>query len=405
MVERARFSAANGRGRGDVKAQIAPPSRRCASNSAKGKTMNKKTVWTIIGGGNGGQSMAGHLALMGFPVRLYDIFPATIDAINAQGGIEVGGVVEGFGALAMATSDIAHAIDGADIVVVVAPATAHREIARVCAPHLCDGQIVIVHPSATGGALEFRKVFDAEGCRAEVAIAETNSLLYACRAPTPGKAFIYGIKQNLVLATLPTRENPHVLSLVQQAFPSIVGGRNVLETSLGNMNAVMHPAPTILNTSLIESRHDWLYYVDGITPTVGAFVEALDAERVALAAAYGVSVPPAVAWYGLAYGVHAPTLSEITSKNPAYAEIKGQKEMRTRYLLEDIPTGLVPMIELAGLRNVNVEHMQLVARFGELLLGEDFSATERTLQSLGLNGLTPSEFDHFIETGERLSGR
>ena len=31
-------------------------------------------------------------------------------------------------------------------------------------------------------------------------------------------------------------------------------------------NAMMHPAPTLLNTSLIESGRDWLYYRDGITP-------------------------------------------------------------------------------------------------------------------------------------------
>ena len=60
--------------------------------------MNNNIVWAILGGGNGGQSLAGHLALMGYRVRLYDIFQQTVDAINEQGGITVSGVVEGFGA-------------------------------------------------------------------------------------------------------------------------------------------------------------------------------------------------------------------------------------------------------------------------------------------------------------------
>ena len=36
---------------------------------------NRKLTWAVIGGGNGGQSLSGHLALMDFTVRLYDIFP------------------------------------------------------------------------------------------------------------------------------------------------------------------------------------------------------------------------------------------------------------------------------------------------------------------------------------------
>ena len=360
-----------------------------------------ETVWAVVGGGNGGQSMAGHLAVMGYRVRLFDIFKETVDAINERGGIEVEGVVEGFGVLEEATVDIGEAVDGADIIVIVAPATAHATIARSLAPHLTDGQVVVAHPAATGGALEIRQILDEEGCAARIAVAETNTLIYACRAPSPGHACIHGIKKDLVLATLPACENERVLSMFQEAFPQTVGGRTVMETSLGNANAVMHPAPTLLNASLIESRHDWLYYLDGITPTVGTFVEALDAERLALASAYGITLTPILKWYAVAYGAEAPTLSEAVRKNPAYARITGQKQMRTRYLLEDIPTGLVPMIEFAALKDVAVERMRLVARFGEFLLGEDFFASGRTLEQLGIAGMSPKAFDRYLETGAR----
>ena len=77
---------------------------------------NSKLTWAVIGGGNGGQSLSGHLALMGFAVRLYDIFPQTIEAIRSAGGIQVDGVVNGFGKIELATTDIAQAIVGADIV-------------------------------------------------------------------------------------------------------------------------------------------------------------------------------------------------------------------------------------------------------------------------------------------------
>ena len=363
--------------------------------------MSKSTVWAIIGGGNGGQSLAGHLSIMGYKVRLYDVFPATVDAINAQGGIIVDGVVEGFGKPELVTLDIGEAIRGADAVMVVAPATAHKAIAKNCAPHLTDGQILIIHPGATFGSLEFRQVLDEEGCTAKVAIAETNSLIYACRSPKPGHASILGIKDDLIVATLPARENARALAMLQEAFPQIIGGKNVIETSLGNANAVMHPTPTLLNTSLIESRHEWLYYWEGITPTIGAFVEEIDRERVELGKAFGIEITPIREWYAKAYGVKADTLSEAVRRNPAYEKIKGQKDLRTRYLLEDIPTGLIPMIELGSLVGLPMERMQLIAKLGEYILHEDFVSTGRTLSNLGLAGMNKEQFEHFLETGEK----
>jgi opine dehydrogenase len=364
--------------------------------------MSRKTKWAIVGGGNGGQSVAGHLALMGYPVRLYDIFPNTVNRINEQGGIKIGGVVEGFGKLEFATLDMGKALAGADVVLVTAPATAHRTIARECAPHLTDRQIVIIHPSATCGALEFNEVLRKSGCGIDLPVAETNSLIYTCRSPRPGEAEILGIKQDLVLATLPADKNTRALECFQEAFPQIKAGRNILETGLGNANAVMHPTPSILNLSLIESRHEWLYYWEGITPTIGAFVEALDEERLALAKSFGLDLPSIREWYRLAYGVEGQSLSEVCRKNPAYEKVKGQKELRTRYILEDIPYSLVPMIELGRMQGLSMDRMDVIARLGQYLLRDDcFLANGRTLKNLGVDNMNSGQFIRFIQTGER----
>ncbi len=364
--------------------------------------MSKGTVWTIIGGGNGGQSMAGHLALMGYRVRLYDIFEETVDAINAMGGIHVDGVVEGFGEIEFATTDIAKAIKGADVLTVVAPAIHHKDIAENCLPFLQENQVVILHPGATCGALEVKNVLQAGGCKVNVPIAETNSLIYACRCEKPGYASIYGIKQDLKIATLPAKDNARVLEIMQAAFPQVTGAKNVLETSLGNANAIMHPSPTILNTSLIESEHQWRYYWDGITPTIGSFVESIDLERLAVGQAFGVQLESIMDFYRKAYQVEAATLSEAVSKNPAYEKVQGQKNIHTRYLQEDLPTGLVPMIELGKMRGIDVSRMETIARLGDYLLNEDYFNSGRTLNNLGLSEMSPEEFDHFIQTGERL---
>jgi len=365
------------------------------------KSTDSRLTWAVIGGGNGGQSLAGHLALMGFSVRLFDIFPETIAAIRTLGGIHVSGAVSGFGRLDLATTDIAQAIDGADIVMVVAPAVAHREIAANCAPHLADGQIIFIHPGATGGALEFNRVLREQKCDKAITLAEAESLLYACRSATPGHTTIFGIKNELMVAALPATATRSVVKLLNHAFPQLYGGANVLETSFSNANAMMHPAPTLLNTSLIESGYDWLYYWDGITPSIGAFVEALDEERLAVARAFGLKILGILQWYKVHYGVESQTLSDTVKQTQAYAEVKGQKTLHTRYLLEDIPTGLVPMAILGKRAGVEVPRMETVIKLGEFLTGRDLTSTGRTLENLGLAGMSLQEIREYVETGVR----
>jgi opine dehydrogenase len=358
-------------------------------------------TWAILGGGNGGQSAAGHLSLMGHGVRLYDIIPETVEAINSKGGIEIDGEVNGFGRIELATTDISQALIGADIVMIVTPALAHRDLARDCSPYLNDGQVVVLHPGATFGALEFRKVLDEEGCRAAVVVAETNSLIYACRSMRPGQASIFGVKHELTVAALPGQAIETVVDRLHTAYPQIQGGRSVFETSLANPNAMMHPAPTLFNTSLIESNRDWLYYWDGITPSIGAFVEEMDRERCRLGQALGQNLMPVLEWYHTAYGAKGGTLCEAVRNNPAYAGVKGQKSLLTRYILEDVPMGLTPMVSLGQKLGIQTLRMKAVVNLAELLLDRDLTTTGRTLANVGLADMTVAGIQHYVMTGER----
>jgi len=360
--------------------------------------VSTKPVWAVIGGGNGGQSAAGHLGILGFPVRLYDIFEETIREIKNRGGVKVGGVVEGFGPVELATTSIKDAVYGAEVIMVIAPALVHKDIARSLAPHLKAGQIIFIHPGATFGAIEFYREFATAGAPVNnLTIYEAQSLLYACRSESPGVVSIKGIKQKLVVAALPASKTEAAVAVLAEAFPQMIPGINVLETGLTNLNAMMHPGPSLLNTSLIESNHEWKYYLEGITPTIGNFVERLDKERVALGKAVGLELLGVLAMYHEMYGVEAPTLSETVRLNPAYKDIQGQKKVDTRYILEDIPMGLVPMVSLARKLGVPCRMMETIIRLGEDVLEKDLTSTGRTLESLGLADMSSAELMAFVE--------
>lgn len=202
-----------------------------------------KPVFAVLGAGNGGMAMAGHLALKGFEVRLYNRTAERIEAVCTTGAIQVIGgddesLPHGIGEVAMASTDIEHTLDGADIVMVVVPATGHRFIAEQCAPHLRDGQIVILHPGRTGGALEFYSIVRARKPGADVVIAEAQTLLYACRLMNLCQVRVFGMKRSVPLAALPAYRTPEVIDAIRPAFREFVPGDNVMKTSLDNIGAI-----------------------------------------------------------------------------------------------------------------------------------------------------------------------
>ena len=152
------------------------------------------------------------------------------------------------------------------MIMVVVPASGHGDIARSCAPHLRDGQIIILNPGRTGGALEFRQILNREGCTADVIMAEAGTLVFASRSTGPAQARIFRRKNAVSLAALPATRTGHVLETVCEAYPQFIPVPNVLHTSLDNMGAIFHPALTLLNAGWIErTKGDFQFYIDGIT--------------------------------------------------------------------------------------------------------------------------------------------
>ena len=355
----------------------------------------KNYKWALIGAGNGGQSMAGHLGIMGFSVKIYDVYKPVIDTIKEQGGIFVDGVVNGFGKVELATNDMKEALEDVDIVVVTLPSLYHASIAKACAPYLKDGQIVVLHPTATFGSLEFRKVLMDVNCTADIILADTQTLLYTCRSPKPGFASILGIKNVVLTAALPAKYNEKVISALNTAFPEFVPAENVLRTGLENLNSMMHPAPTILNTGRIDSHEDFLYYIDGITPAIGHYVEEMDKERIELGKAVGLKLTPITEWYGKMYDAKGDTLSELAKSTECYKKVKGQKTLLTRYVLEDIPNSLEPMVSLGHMLGVGVSKMETIVTLARGMLGDEI-VPGRTMASLGLEGMSVEQLNKLV---------
>lgn len=362
-----------------------------------------KTRYTVIGAGHGGKAMAAHLALMGFTVTLYNRTPDNIAAIKARGGIELesfDGGPRGFARLAAVTADMAEALTEADIIMVVVPSTAHADIAQSAAPHLRDGQIVVLNPGRTGGALEFARVLREKGCAADITIAEAETLIYASRSDGPAQARIFGIKEAVPVAALPATRTPRVLEALAPAYPQFIDGVSVLHTGLNNMGAIFHPALTLLNAGRIEStRGDFQFYIEGVTPSVARVLEVLDRERVTVAAALGIRARTALEWLKMAYDATGADLYEAIHNQPGYYGIKAPPTLNHRYITEDVPASLVPIAALGERYGVSVRGMDSIIRLACIIHRTDYWRRGRTLDKMGIDGMSVTEVTEYVMEG------
>lgn len=369
----------------------------------KGKFMEQQTRYTVIGAGHGGKAMAAHLGLMGFPVTLYNRTAANVAAIRSRGGVDLTSNmpdVAGFGPLRAVTSDMAEALAEAEVIMVVVPASAHRDIAIMAAPHLKDGQIVVLNPGRTGGAIEFAKVLRDQGCQADVTVAEAETLIYASRSEGPAQARIFRIKDAVPLAALPATRTGHVLEMLHPAYPHFIDGGNVLCTSLNNMGAIFHPALTLLNAGRIEStRGEFQFYIDGVTPSVARILESLDRERVTVASALGIRAQTAMEWLQKAYDARGSDLNEAIHNNSGYYGINAPASLEHRYIFEDVPMSLVPIAALGERFGVRVRAMESIIRLACIVHQTDYWRRGRTLDKLGLENLSVGEIMAYVNEG------
>jgi opine dehydrogenase len=350
--------------------------------------------------------MAADLALRDFPVRLWNRTAERIEAIQQRGGIDLAApeaaqISGGTGSPDLVTDNVGEALDGADVVMVVVPATAHADIARRCAPHLRDGQIVMLNPGRTGGVLEFRRVLAEEDCGAEVTLAEAETFVFASRITGPAQARIFTVKGSVGVAALPVHKTGDVLERVRPAYPQFVPADNVLQTGLGNVAVMFHPAVMIVNAARIEAGHgDFEYYHEGITPSVAEYLETVDDERRAIADVLGIRVFPVHKWLYISYDAAGRNLYEAVHANPGYKGIMAPTSLQHRYLLEDVPTSLVPMVSIGEQYGVDMSLMRSLVTVACKLMGHDFWAEGRTVQTLGIDGLTVRQVRQLVLAGD-----
>jgi opine dehydrogenase len=340
----------------------------------------------IIGAGNGGTAIAGDMTLAGHRCRLFECpeYASNLQPVIDQGGIHVTGIARtGFAKLGLATFDLSEATRGADLVMVTTQALAHERVARELAPHLSDDQTVILWPGS-GGTLAVRKVWKELGFNRRVFVAEGVTFPYCCRRlKGPGTVNIHRIDgPRMLVAALPATDTPAVLKALEGTYGHrVTPGVSILEPALYNVNIIVHPVGALLNMGRIEySRGEFWMYKEGITPSVKKVIDRMDAERSALFRALG--------YKPYTYDEVFRDCFDMSVAQFAVDSSQGPFSMQDRYVTEDIPMGATLSLSLGRKAGVAMPTYEAMIHLASVVNNTDFYASGRSLENLGLAGVS-----------------
>ena len=360
----------------------------------------------ILGAGNGGCAAAADLTLRGCQVRLFSRSESTLLPIIKSGGITlVEAGQERFAAPYFHSPHIIPVIDGVDLIIIAAPALAHEYLARSMARHLTDGQRILLNPGHTGGSLHFANLLRQAGVTAKIKLCETVTLTYICRMTGPARVEIYRRTTHLRCAAFPGRETVELVNEINEIFPNVVAAQNVLETGFSNINAIMHPAGMLGNAGWIEKTGgDFLYYREGITPAIAAWIEEVDRERLEIVRKLGLKPLRFVDIFCQA----GLTSEEARASGSVYRAINESEPNRTikspptldhRYLKEDVGYGLVPMAEIGRLLGVKTPVIDALITLASVANRTEYRQEGLTLEKMGLSGIRPENLANVLQEG------
>lgn len=351
---------------------------------------------TIMGSGNGASAAAFDWAVHGHEVAMWDFerFGDNIAAIAATGSLRCTGKLEGTAPIAYAGHDLAAALDGAELVLLVGPAYATSAMGAALRPHLRTDPAVVALPGSCGGAFVLKEALGLGVHDEEHLIGETQTLPYGTRLLEPGLVRITTrVQDGLLVAALPRTRTAELLARLQPVWPGFEAADSVLQTTLQNGNPVIHPAIMLLNAARIENTGgDFLFYTDGVTPAAARLIEAVDNERAAVGAALGVTiVPDPVMGYRQGY-MGDPTYLSGYNHGVGFAGSRAPASLDFRYLVEDVGYGLVFLSELARRLEIPTPSADAIIQIASIALGRDFRAeAARTPETLGFGSFSTAQ--------------
>ena len=320
-------------------------------------------IVAIVGAGNVGTQLAVHCASKGHAVRVHssrpEKFGSELRIVDSRGTEVLRGPIE------IATSDMARAVDGADLIFVTVPAFAMERVANDIEPYAREGQTIVLVPGTGGGECAF------SGClSAGSTIFGLQRTLSVARLVEYGKTVrAVGYRDTLYGAALPHGGTDRCCELIESIFDM------PCEPLANYLSITMTPSNPILHTTRLRTIFkDWrpgktydrlpLFY-EGWDDESSELLFACDEEVQGICRSLDMFDLTGVR--SLHQHYESDTAAQLTRKIRSIEGFKGIEtpstrlgfvpDFSSRYFTADFPFGLAILVQIADLAGVDVPNM------------------------------------------------
>ncbi len=355
----------------------------------------------VLGGGHGCYATAAEMTERGHEVWFWRRDAAAFAPVLGTGVITVSDY-RGTRDVRVArpTVSLAEAMAAAEVILIPLPATTQAALAVEVAPYLRDGHVVFL-PPGTFGSILFAQAAKAAGNHADVSYAETGTLPYLVRKHGPASINVSIYAKRLPTGIFPAKNSAYALAKLRELYPAIEPIEDALSGALMNAGAIIHSPLILMNAGPLEHFDAWDIHNEGTQPSIRRVTDALDRERIALREALGYGAPH----FPLA-DHYAKEGDEWMYGRAAHDRLTDSGDWREkidllthRYMREDTALGLSLLSSIGRWAGQPMPIAAGLLAIAGAVTGDDLYAGGRTLEALGLAGLSRAEMTDFLAHG------
>lgn len=346
---------------------------------------------SVLGGGADARLLAALCLAEGAEVTLFSAYGAELTLLAQSSGISLRGEgpvgtyqVDRDGPSVRTTAELDAAVRDAQVIFLTGPIHKQRTYAMVLADHLNDGQILVLAPGRSMGAVETAWLLRIGGCTVDVTLVEVQGLPYWFRSE--GAALTLSQAAPMAAATLP-RGRDEVLDALSAYIPNIQAVDSVLASGFHDLSAAVEIPALILGGAAMGTGGPEIpmggvplaanqTFKSLIGPDQTEVIHGLAEERRRIAAAFGVrNLPDMQAWISTFAGAE---------RGPGARPVPDQHTSRVM-MRDGVLGSLVPLVSAGELAGIPSPLTTSLIAMSDRILGADVAAAGRRLETIGVS--------------------
>ena len=358
----------------------------------------------VLGGGPDARLIAALCLAEGAEVTLFSAYGAELEALRTSSGISLRGagpigsyqVDRANGPSVQTTAELDRAVSDADAIFLTGPVHKQRTYAMVLANHLKDGQILVLAPGRSLGALEASWLLRIGGSTADITLIEAQGLPYWFTAE--GAVLTLSEAAPVPAATLPRGRN-RALQAIARFLPNLTEVDSVLASGFADGSALVEvPALLLAGPAMPRGAIDIpmggspLPENNTFAALIGdehrAVIARLAEERRRVARAFGVRhLPDDDAWIAIHGG---------TERGAGARPVPPQSEAQ-QILRDGVIGSLVPLLSAGELLGDDLPVTRSMVELASAVLGADVAAAGRRLDTIGITARDIDDARHAMD--------